>query len=271
MVIFVLGSFFLGTADNRADFIIDAFNNAPGGGAQGPKISSAMNTPAQSLFTGLTAMGGSRLVWVNNLNGNGSVSIAVNKANDGLFTFTPGAITQGQGFIAWTSQQVLPTINLNPYAEVNSVGLGGTNFVTFCGGSNNAVQIVVESSGGVNATLRVYTDANHYSDLDFSIGDTGANPVTIPLFFSDFGLGAGAPGPADFTSVGALTLDLTSTGGTARFDSIMLVNAPAPVPEPGAFALLGAASLAAVGYRWCCRSYPVPSDQAALPWNGADS
>ena len=169
LAILAMAGVFLGSSNSRADFIIDAFDNngLGGGGAQGPKSSSSINSPDHALVTQLTALGGSRLLWVNNLNGNGPVSVSVNLAGDGNFSYTPGASTQGRGFVAWDSRQGLPLpANLDPYAEVNPAGLGGVNLVTIGTGNNDAVQVVVESNGGVNVLLRAYTDASHYSDLD---------------------------------------------------------------------------------------------------------
>jgi large repetitive protein len=92
---------------------------------------------------------------------------------------------------------------------LNATGLAGRDLTT--GGSITAVRMLLGvDKAGQTLTIRVYSSATNFSTFNVSIPNTGGSvdsEVIIP--FSSFTTGGGTG--ADFTNVGAVQLEYTST------------------------------------------------------------
>jgi len=90
--------------------------------------------------------------------------------------------------------------------NVDATGLGGIDLTD--GGTSNAIEVrVVFADQGGSIVIEVYTDANNRSTVTIPITVTATEEIFI-VPFTDFVTAAGASGPADFSNVGALTLDV---------------------------------------------------------------
>jgi len=90
--------------------------------------------------------------------------------------------------------------------NIDATGLGGIDLTD--GGTSNAIEVrVVFADQGGSIVLEVYTDANNRSTVTIPITVTATEEIFI-VPFTDFVTAAGASGPADFSNVGAVTLDV---------------------------------------------------------------
>lgn len=86
-------------------------------------------------------------------------------------------------------------------------GLGGVNLSS---STTSAFRLLVGTDhAGATARLRVYTDATNWSEQSIAIPNSAANEVLFKL--TDFTTGGGAAGPATFSNVGAIELQIDTT------------------------------------------------------------
>ena len=99
--------------------------------------------------------------------------------------------------------------------NVNATGLGGADLTD--GGTSNAIEVRVEfaDQGGI-ISIEVFTDGNNRSTASIPITVTAAEEIFI-IPFTDFSTPAGATGPANFSNVGAVALDVDGSS-TAALD-----------------------------------------------------
>jgi uncharacterized repeat protein (TIGR01451 family) len=140
----------------------------------------------RDLFVELTATGGADNVELT-VSGN-------------VLTINPTVAAQGQYIVTWDGDD-------DDGATTDFTGLGGVDLTD----SGNSHGIVLENTlfdqAGGSVTLRVYTSATDFSELEINVPDS----TTTDLFFNfdDFTV-AGGTG-ADFVNVGAIQLIVDST------------------------------------------------------------
>ncbi len=136
----------------------------------------------------------------------------------------------------------------NPNA-IDYTGLGGVD-LTEGGLADRFVFTVLFADQSANSVLdlRVYTDATHYSDLFKSFAAPINSATQISFLFSDFNVGSGAAGAADFTNIGAILLAIDGRFEPAldvRLDMLETLV----IPEPATMSLLALGLTAVAGLR----------------------
>lgn len=177
-------------------------------------------------------------------------------STDGLAVVIPSSsgIMQVQAGSGVQSTLSLTYDGSSPIDTFDATGLGGIALT----GGNFLLRAMTTSP--ITATFRVFTDANNFSEGILTTATSGAFQ-TFALAFSEFAVGAGAAGGADFNNVGAIQIDLTVTGDAlVGYDGFESGEAPsgggdpggglAVVPEPGSWALLSLGAIGVIGFSW---------------------
>ncbi|WP_425614647.1 SpaA isopeptide-forming pilin-related protein [Anatilimnocola sp. NA78] len=147
-------------------------------------------------------IGGERdlLVELTASNGADSVQLTVNA--NGL-SLNPSLNAQGLYTVTWDGE--------DNDGDTNGFGLtDGTGGVDLTDSGNSAgilLQGVDVDQAGGSATVRIYTSAGNFSELNIVIPDAGINDLFLK--YDDFTIGAGAG--ATFTNVTAIELEIDST------------------------------------------------------------
>lgn len=183
--------------------VIDAFN-------QTPVIISATAgaTTAESNLATPEAIGDRRKIVLTYGGGTATVDASVNTATN-RFTLGSSDDTFGTAILRYDGDG--SSIALNPIG-LDPAGLGIVNLSAGDADSGLVLQVFRETAiVGQFYTLRVYTDANNFSQVDrlFNPAFINANYLDF-VPFSSFGPGVGATGPANFTDVGAIELLVTT-------------------------------------------------------------
>jgi hypothetical protein len=227
--IIITASLLLATCTVKGDVLIDDFNAyqflSLSGGPSGYK----------SGFGALSAggiLGGEREVHLERLSGNsGSVSADVNGSFTDAVSFASSPATAGRSLFTYDGGDGL--------FGVNPIGLGGIDLTE--GGLNNGFMVNATSDLGATLRLSVFTDADHYSTRSFLIS---ADPsFTFTNYFNSWATftAGGSLGGADFTNVGAITVELDGSmvpGTDVGIDFFASV-----VPEPSSMITLLTAGL----------------------------
>jgi uncharacterized repeat protein (TIGR01451 family) len=167
-------------------------------------------TPVDSVQTASDALGEQRdfeaeLVQITG--GSGSEQATI-KAGGGLLQTDPSVFAVGRYMVTWDGMDAAG--NFNP------TGLGNVDLTEVNNVSGQAQGIcfvnVFPDEAGQQLVLRVYTDANRFSQATIAnLTEDTFQDVFVPLTGSMNGISfqaAGTSGGADFTNVGAVTLEI---------------------------------------------------------------
>ncbi len=160
------------------------------------------------------------------------ISLRVDFVDSGAFSHNQDAGVAGLSIFTYDGNDGDPT-------SIDFTGLGGLD-LTEGGLADRFVATVLFADLTQHSVLdmRVYTDATHYSDLFLSFPNPINSPTDIHFRFSDFVLGDGAAGLADFTNVGAILFGVDGRMQPSldvRIDSLTTLV----IPEPVTLALVG--------------------------------
>lgn len=191
----------VGLASPGEALIIDDFDTPPGGHfvCEGPAISSSASTFGSVAAVG--ALGGHREFLVDRTGGTHTVSLGANVGGSGTLTFASGSGTTGTGQVQWDGADAT--------SAVDTDGLGSVDLTS---GGNSAifVRASADLTGGT-MTVTVY---------DFTTGSScAALPVALTsgLGFVDYLIPlASFPRGVNFTTIGAITLDITGSATLRR-------------------------------------------------------
>ena len=117
--------------------------------------------------------------------------------------------------------------------NVDATGLGGVDLTD--GGTSNAIEVrVVFADQGGTKIIEVFTDSNNRSTVSIPITVTTTEEIFI-IPFTDFVTSPGATGPADFSNVGAVALDVDGSTTAALDVQLDLLQSRATLaPEKSA-------------------------------------
>lgn len=220
-----------------AGVIIDAFD----GTTQSVTAVAPGTNPNAGSEAGAGALGGPRDVFANVTSATGTTTVRVNTPFlPGVAEIDPGSSSIGSYRITWdgdTNPNVLDPVGL----RVAGVGVDLTN-----SGASTGIQLMMgfDIDNGAptqSMTLRIYTDGTNYSQTTINLPDTGGSPsaeIFVP-FTTGFSTGTGATGPATFSNVGAVEIELQSTV-VAMDGQIDFVQAFGPTQVPANFANVAA-------------------------------
>ena len=126
-------------------------------------------------------------------------------------------------------------------SSIDNHGLGGIDLMQ--GNATAFILDVIFADQSVANVLemRIYTSATEFSELFYSFPGPINSPTPIEFLFSNFTLGDGAAGMADFTNVNAIVLAIDGRFEPAldiRLD-MFATNEQPVVPEPATLGLLG--------------------------------
>lgn len=199
-------------ADGISGPAIDGFTSLQTVQATPPLPSSAPD----SLLDG-SVLGGERDMYVELASAENPVSSVSLASSGGKLYFASGSGVTGVAKIVWDGAD-------NNGAEVNPIGLGGVN-LTESGGNEMTGIALTSGADHPNAVikLRVYTDANNWSEFTTTVPESvGGTATGQAVFnFSDVPTASSQDG-ADFTNVGAL--ELTFEGVSAVDAQVTLIG-----------------------------------------------
>jgi uncharacterized repeat protein (TIGR01451 family) len=123
----------------------------------------------------------------------------------GALTWDASLLAQGRYVDVWDGAD-------GDGSTIAFTGLGSLD-LTSAGASNAFRMLIGTDHAGATARLRVYTDATHWSEQTVIIPNTPSNELIYKI--PNFTTGGGAAGPATFSNVGAMELQVdTSVNGT---------------------------------------------------------
>lgn len=226
--------------------------------------SSCTDTPAncvtqQEYFTNDgSIIGNYRDLALTNVSGTTDINAAQLGVSNNRLTWINGAGVTSTAVVQWDGGPELANPGTRQY------GLGGLDLIdqTGCpvGGCSFFQTTVFDADQGFTVSLGVYTDADTFSVLSFTAAEvdplTPENSIFLFSWFDTAGstqvqpgftvnVVHGANGKADFTDVGALELQLSSSGTNFAIDLEIGGITKNGVPEPGTLALAGLALLGA--------------------------
>ncbi len=187
-----------------AGMVVDSFNTtsqsitAPSDLGDNPDY-NATDTAAGE------AVGNERDLFAELTSGAGTVSIEVLDSGFPTLTFSASSRGDGTRIATWDGDD-------DDGQTLNALGLGGIDLTE--SGANSGFQLALgadQDTGSV--VLRVYTDATQWSQAEAAIPNTGGTPdETIEILFTDFSQGTGAADAVTWDNVGAIQLEITSSG-----------------------------------------------------------
>ena len=160
--------------------------------------------PVSSIMAATEAIGNERELIVEKTSTDGDVELLINSPLLGnQLAYDSGQTGQGSRTVVWDGPD-------NDATAIDDTGLGAVNLAQNAEG----IQLQIRSDSlGSNAILRIYSDdgvagtATRFSTLNIPIPITAPSVLSPEFFaFSDFASGPG--GGADFTNVGAITLEI---------------------------------------------------------------
>ncbi|MDB4694902.1 hypothetical protein OAF47_00375 [bacterium] len=171
--------------------------------------------PVVSSMQAPEVIGGERDLFVNLTSNTGAIQLSVNDTTlglPGLLVFGSTGQGDGERRVSWDGLD-------GNAAVIDDTGLGSVDLTDSGAALGLQLQVGADLAGS-QAVVRLYSNdgvfgvANRFSSATLAIPQTGGNVSQKEfLSFSDFA--AGGSGPADFTSVGAIELEIT---GTANID-----------------------------------------------------
>jgi len=213
------------TGDDVKEIVITADE---GDGVVGPTIDGFTTTQVVQAFPPLPSsepsqmadpdvLGGERDIWVELTESTNPVSSVALASSNGHLYLASGPGTTGNAKVVWDG--VDSTAQL-----VNPTGLGGVDLTVSDGNTMTGIAL---TSGAdhpdAKITMRVYTDANNWSEFETTVPESvgGAATGQAVFNFDDVPTASAGQG-ADFTNVGAL--ELTFEGVSAVDGQVALVG-----------------------------------------------
>jgi large repetitive protein len=184
--------------------VIDSFDTT----TQGIIASRFNGRSDSSSLVAPEALGGHRELFTQLNSTSGSLSLGANDYIPGVLDCASGAASNGTFQVIWDGTAT------NPKAA-NPTGLNHVDLTQ--SGANTAIQFVVGADhDNASLVLKVYTDANNWSQATVPITNTGDGSATqaVNIPFSSFTVGAGSG--ANFANVGAVQLNIN---GVAAVDA----------------------------------------------------
>lgn len=210
-----------GTAFGQAE--LDTFNTE-----QFVEVSNAPLAFSVDATAAPEVLGGERDIYVHRVTG----SLAGDLYGDVNLTIPNGAtLSTGPGVIG-SMHIVYDGADGNGGIDaINYTGLGGLDLSE--AGAYDSFTFSAASDLGVSVTIRVYSDAQNYSEITLAVpADSNFTLTDFTVPFADFAQ-AGA-GPADFANVGAVEVEFGD--GPAAADSVFMgfsrTGSPTPPPPP---------------------------------------
>lgn len=147
------------------------------------------------------AIGGERDLYALLTSGDGEISLEALAYGVPVLQFDSSSAVAGTRIVSWDGVD-------NDALNLNKTGLGGLDLTE--AGNNAAIELVVGADQDNGAVIiRVYSDANHWSQIQAPIPNTqGMATERVTLEFDDFQTGLGASGAANFGSVGAVEMEI---------------------------------------------------------------
>lgn len=188
-------------AQGTAGTTIDDFSAAnPSVTAAFPPIGNISFAVAASA----SSLGGERDLLVELTAATGAGDQVTLTGTVGALTWNASLLAQGRYVDVWDGVD-------GDGGTIAFTGLGAVDLTS--GGTANSFRMLIGADqAGSTARLRIYTDANNWSEQTIAIPN---NPSSELIFkIADFTTGGGAAGPATFTSVGAIEFqsDVTVDG-----------------------------------------------------------
>lgn len=181
-----------GTAGTTID---DYTDTGPSITASGPAPNSSFGNVAAP-----NVLGAERDLFVELVTGLAGENVQLN-GSAGALTYSATTAAVGRYVSVWDGAD-------GDASAIDFTGLGGQDLTS--GGAATAIRILASADlSGATARLRVYTDANNWSEQSISI-PAGSNNELV-FRFTSFSQGGGATGPAVFTNVGAVELQIDTT------------------------------------------------------------
>ncbi|MBU1188141.1 MAG: DUF11 domain-containing protein, partial [Gammaproteobacteria bacterium] len=135
-----------------------------------------------------------------------------------------------------TARSLLVYDGSNDPLTTNTNGLGGADLTD--AGTSNAVEVrVVFADQGAVLRMVVHSGPNNRSQHELAVTTTATEQIFI-VPFTDFTTAAGAAGPADFSNVGAVTVEVDGTLTAALDVQLDLLQTRATLVAEKAAALL---------------------------------
>lgn len=197
---------------------IDNFNTT----TQSVTDSTNDATAEVSALPAAEAQGGERDLFVNLTSAMGSISLRANDLAPGLLAFDSASGGSGERRVTWDGADGDADV-------VDDTGLGGVDLT-----ANDAVGLRLDVGAdlaGANAVVRIYSDDSDgatrtmFSTLSVNIPVTGGVATEeFLLRFSDFTTGGATA--ADFTSAGAIELEIAGASNVNGFFDLVGTAAP---------------------------------------------
>ena len=170
-----------------------------------------------SSLVDVAVLGGERDMFVELTVGTDQYSSVALVSGGGLMRLSSDSTVTGNAKLVWDGADSSAT-------AINPIGLGGLDFTKYNG---NTMTGIVLKSGADHPNsvikLKVYTDANHWSEFTTTVPETAGGAATGAATFNFGGPTSGsAGGGADFASIGAV--ELTFEGVTAVDGQVSLVG-----------------------------------------------
>ena len=190
----------------------------------GPSVSAGGPTPSSDFdfVSAPAALGDERDLFVELISGVEGENVQLN-GTAGALTFSATSAAVGRYVSVWDGSD-------NNASAIAFTGLNGQDFSS--GGATAIRMLVGADLAGATARLRVFTDADHWSEQSLAIA--AGSPSELIFLFSGFVQG-GSSGPADFSDVGAVELQIDApAAGTDG--SVTLLQLLAPTVKTADFA-----------------------------------
>jgi large repetitive protein len=188
-------------AQGTAGTTIDDFS------AANPSVTAAFPPVGNISFAfaaSASSLGGERDLLAELTAATGAGDQVVLTGTAGALTWDASLLAQGRYVDVWDGAD-------NDGDAIDFTGLGGVDLTA--GGADSFRMLIGTDHTGATARLRVYTDATHWSEQTIAIPNSASNELIYRI--TDFTTGGGAAGPATFSNVGAIELQVdTSVDGT---------------------------------------------------------
>ena len=168
--------------------------------------------PNNDLVTGQPSiLGGSRHIIAERVAGTGQFTSQVSGGQ-----LSHGAVAnQGVSVVIWDGRAIPGGPgDANEADDIDFTGLDGENLTADCPENARAISFraSADNNAGATVTVDVYSNSTDFSTGSAAIPQASVGfPISIPFSGAGgFTLGSGATNPADFTSVGAIRLTITT-------------------------------------------------------------
>ncbi|MCA9193873.1 MAG: DUF11 domain-containing protein [Planctomycetales bacterium] len=185
--------------------VIDDFNTT------NQEVDTSVTNPNSSALAASEALGGERDLYVELTSGSGAVTLKANPlTSPGVLEFNSSPTGTGTMFVVYDGGDADPT-------TIDQTGLGGIDLTDAGADTALQLQIGADQAGG-QVIITIFTDSTHLSTITGNIDNTGgAASEFLILEYADF-VNSGASGGADFTNVGAISIELVLGSADGQLD-----------------------------------------------------